>query len=448
MTIFNKRAPWLLLLGDALFFVVSLWLALFLRYGQSPDKEIFFAHLAPFSLLFVVWILVFFITGLYDKQSAILKSKLPTYLFQGQVVNSVIAVIFFYFVPWFGISPKTTLFVYLVISLLLIIWWRVYGYFFFATKAREKLILVGGGGEVNELRREIESNQRYNINIVSVIDLENAHQNNVLQSIEESGASIVAMDFHNDKIRSILPNLYNLIFRRLRFIDIDELYEAVFDRVPLSLIKHNWFLENISTSPKMVYDALKRFMDITIALILGIISLVFYPFVALAIKLEDGGQVFILQARIGENNKPIHIRKFRSMTTTTTLSGDKNGGANGQSITRVGSFMRKTRIDELPQLWNVVRGDLSLIGPRPELPQFVAIYEREIPFYGIRHLIKPGLSGWAQLYHQTPPKFEASNEDTKMKLSYDLFYIKNRSLLLDLNIALKTIREIVSRRGV
>ncbi|MEK7607513.1 MAG: exopolysaccharide biosynthesis polyprenyl glycosylphosphotransferase [Patescibacteria group bacterium] len=445
MTIFNKRAPWLLLLGDAFFFVISLWLALFLRYRESPDGDVFFAHLAPFSLLFIVWIIVFFITGLYDKQNVVLKSRLPIYLFQGQVANSIIAVIFFYFIPWFGISPKTTLFVYLIISLILIIWWRVYGYSIFVPKVREKVILIGEGIEVRELRQEIENNPQYNINIISTIDLGSANWDSVLRNIDQSGASIVAIDFHNDKVGRILPSLYNLIFRRLRFIDIDEIYEEIFDRVPLSLIKHTWFLQNISTSPKIVYDILKRIMDVTVALILGIISLVFYPFVALAIKLEDGGSVFILQNRIGENNKLIRIRKFRSMTMTAQ---DKNGTADSQSITPVGFFIRKTRIDELPQLWNVVRGDLSLIGPRPELPQFVKIYEREIPFYAVRHLIKPGLSGWAQLYHQTPPKFETSNEDTKMKLSYDLFYIKNRSLLLDLNIALKTIREIISRRGV
>jgi len=445
MTIFNRRAPWLLLIGDAFFFIISLWLALFFRYGESPSKGAFFDHLAPFSLLFVVWILVFFIIGLYDRQSVILKSKLPSYLLQGQVVNSIIAVIFFYFIPWFGISPKITLFVYLIISLLLIIWWRVYGYFIFVPKIREKAILIGEGQEINELRQEIENNQRYNINIISTINLESPTRENVTKHIESSKVSVVAIDFHNDKVIRILPNLYNLIFSHIRFIDIDKLYEEIFDRVPLSLIKHNWFLQNISTSPKIIYDVLKRFMDIVVALILGIISLLIYPFVALAIKLEDRGPIFITQARIGKNNYPIKIRKFRSMTVTAQ---DTDGASSERSVTRVGTFIRKVRIDELPQLWNVVSGDLSLIGPRPELPKFVEIYDREIPFYGVRHLIKPGLSGWAQLYHQTPPKFEASNEDTKMKLSYDLFYIKNRSFLLDLNIALKTIKEIISRRGV
>lgn len=395
-------------------------------------------------MLFVVWILVFFIIGLYDKQSIVLKLRLSSSLFQGQIVNSIIAVIFFYFVPWFGISPKTTLFVYLVISLLFIAWWRIYGYFFLVPKSRERVVLIGEGGEVSELAREITNNPRYNVDVVSSINLENASVHSISNDVKSSGASVVAMDFHNDKINTVLPNLYNLIFRHLRFIDIDKLYEEVFYRVPLSLVKHSWFLQNVSTAPKVVYDSLKRFMDVLVASILGVISMVFYPFVALAIKIEDGGPIFILQDRIGRNNKPIRIRKFRSMTVTAQ---DENGESNPRAVTRIGFFIRKTRIDELPQLWNVVRGDLSLIGPRPELPQFVAMYSREIPFYDVRHLIKPGLSGWAQIYHKTPPKFGASMEDTKMKLSYDLFYIKNRSFLLDLNIALKTIKEILSRRG-
>jgi exopolysaccharide biosynthesis polyprenyl glycosylphosphotransferase len=443
MTIFNKRAPWLLLMGDAFFFVVSLWLALFLRYGESPEREVFFAHLAPFSLLFIVWILVFFITGLYDKQSIILKSRLPAYLFQGQVVNSIIAVIFFYFIPWFGISPKTTLFVYLVISLLLIIWWRVQGYFLLVPKIKERAILIGEGEEVKELREEIERNPEYNIIIVSSIDLDKSSRESVLHEVESSNASVIAIDFHNDKVNGILPGLYNLIFRRIRFINIDELYEEIFNRIPLSLIKHTWFLQNISTTPKIIYDALRRLMDITLSFILGLISLFFYPFVALAIKLEDHGPVFISQERVGQDDRLVKIYKFRSMSRNEL---DLSKGGDNQ-ITTVGSFLRKSRIDELPQLWNVFRGDLSLIGPRPELPSGVRLYEQEIPYYNVRHLIKPGLSGWAQLYHLNPPHHGEAVVQAREKLSYDLFYIKNRSFLLDLNIALKTVKEIISRRG-
>jgi len=117
-------------------------------------------------------------------------------------------------------------------------------------------------------------------------------------------------------------------------------------------------------------------------------------------------------------------------------------------VTRVGNMLRKTRIDEFPQLWNVLKGDLSLIGPRPEMPHLAELYEKEIPYYNIRHFIQPGLSGWAQIHHSKPPKFGAQYDGTKEKLSYDIFYIKNRSLLLDLYIGLKTIKTLFSRTGL
>ena len=444
MTIFNKKAPWLLLFGDIAAFVVSIWITLLFRYIETPTSEVFFAHLAPFSLLFVVWALVFFIYGLYEKHSVVFRSKLFGTLVQGQVVNMLIATTFFYLIPWYGISPKTTLFLYLFISLCLILLWRVYGFFFIVPKSREKAVLIGSGEEMHELYREAQKSTHYNVDFIFLIDLSTTLKGDIVKTIRESGATLVVVDLYNDKVRAVLPDLYNLLFSRIGFIDMDTMYEDMFDRIPLSLVKHNWFLENVSTSPKFVYDILKRAMDVVLALILGVFSLIAYPFVALAIKVEDKGPVFITQARIGKNDKPIKIIKFRSMSVSAQNAASVS---EEQSVTRVGAFIRKTRIDELPQLWNVIVGDLSLIGPRPELPPFVQLYEKEIPFYSIRHLIKPGLSGWAQLYHTTPPKFSASNEDTKMKLSYDLYYIKNRSFLLDLNIALKTVRELVSRKG-
>ena len=120
----------------------------------------------------------------------------------------------------------------------------------------------------------------------------------------------------------------------------------------------------------------------------------------------------------------------------------------GNKVTRVGALLRRTRIDELPQLWNVLCGEMSLIGPRPELPSLVEVYEREVPHYNTRHLIKPGLSGWAQLYHKTPPKVDANPDETATKLSYDLYYLKHRSFWLDIKIALKTVKVLLSRSGV
>jgi lipopolysaccharide/colanic/teichoic acid biosynthesis glycosyltransferase len=179
---------------------------------------------------------------------------------------------------------------------------------------------------------------------------------------------------------------------------------------------------------------------------MAIISLIIYPFVALAIKLEDGGNVFITQERVGRYQKPIHIVKFR------TMSGNDNGvyDASGKStlrVTRVGKWLRLLRIDELPQLWNVVSGALSLVGPRPELPALAAQYNARIPYYNARYLVSPGLTGWAQIRHDRDPHHGADVAETKMKLSYDLYYLKRRSLVLDIFIMLQTVRIVFTARG-
>ena len=216
-----------------------------------------------------------------------------------------------------------------------------------------------------------------------------------------------------------------------------KIYEDIFDRVPLSLVRYNWFLENISTESRTTHDVFKRIMDVVLSFSIGVVSFVVYPFVAVLIKLDDRGEVFFTQERIGKNNKIIKVKKFRTM---------KQNGNN--EITKIGKWLRMLRIDELPQLWSVLNGNMSMIGPRPEIPSLVKHYESEIPYYNVRHLIKPGLSGWAQLYHSDPPKVVADAEKTRRKLSYDLYYIKNRSFMLDLKIALKTVKALLSRSGV
>ena len=222
-------------------------------------------------------------------------------------------------------------------------------------------------------------------------------------------------------------------------------YEDIFIRVPAPLINYSWFLENISSSSKITYDILKRLMDIIVSLFLGILTLIILPFVVLAIKIDDNGPVFFSHGRVGKNNKEIRVVKFRSMEVHIENPKDK---MYSPKITRVGAFLRKTRLDELPQLWNVLKGDLSLIGPRPEVPKLVEMYKKEIDFYNIRHIIKPGLSGWAQLYQKEPPRLIAGYNETKAKLSYDLYYIKNRSFILDLEIGIKTVRTLFSHNGV
>ena len=449
MKILDKKEPILLFLGDILIFIFALWLSLSIRNLGFPSLNEFYNHLTPFFFIFLTWLISFFIAGLYEKHTVMLKSKLPSVILNTQIFNSIIAALFFYLIPYFGIAPKTILFIYLFISFILILIWRIYGESLFGFKKREKAILIGSGEEMRDLKQEVNNNSRYSLEFVSSIDLDKIDsldfQSEILDRVYTEGISIIVIDLLNKKVEPILPHLYNLIFSKIKFVDMHKIYEDIFDRVPLSLLKYNWFLENISFAQKIGYDALKRGMDIFLSLILGTASLIFYPFVILSIKLDDGGPIFITQERVGQNNKIIKIMKFRSMRVNDDGIAEKE---KEQKITRAGRFLRKTRIDELPQLWSILKGDMSLVGPRPEMPSLVKLYEKEISYYNIRHLIKPGLSGWAQLYHRTPPKFDASSNETKIKLSYDLYYIKNHSFLLDLKIALKTLKALLSRSGV
>lgn len=398
-------------------------------------------HFWPFTLIIGVWILAFFISGLYEKHTLILKSRLPSTVFNAQIANSFIAVLFFYFIPYFGITPKTNLFVYLIISFITVLLWRIYGDRILHPLVKQKGIIVGSGEEMKELLEEVNNNSRYGLEFISSVDLNRIagmdFQEEILRRVYSEEVQIIAIDLKSEKVEPILPHLYNLIFSRVKFIDMYKIYEDLFDRIPLSLVRYNWFLENISTESRITYDVVKRITDILMSFFVGTVSLVFYPFVYVLIKLDDGGSVFFEQERIGKSNKIIKVKKFRTMSE----DGSKK-------ITKVGKWLRKLRIDELPQLWSVFKGDMSMIGPRPEIPTLVKNYEEEISYYNIRHLIKPGLSGWAQLYHTDPPKIDADAEKTRRKLSYDLYYIKNRSLMLDLKIALKTIKALLSRSGV
>lgn len=449
MTISGKKETAALFFGDVVILYFSLWLALFIRDWEIPSSSILRLHFWPFTIIIGVWILVFFISGLYEKHTLILKSRLPSTVFNTQIANSFIAVLFFYFIPYFGIAPKTNLFIYLIISFALILFWRIYGDRILHPLVKQKGIIVGSGEEMKELLEEVNNNPKYGLQFISSIDLNRVagmdFKDEILSRVYSEDVQIIAVDLKNEKVEPILPHLYNLIFSRVKFIDMYKIYEDIFDRVPLSLVRYNWFLENISTESHTVYDFLKRVMDIVIGFLAGVISLIFYPFVFLAIKLDDGKEIFSVQERVGQNNKIIKLLKFRTMTMAN--DDGKWGNGNENKITRVGKFLRKTRLDELPQFWNVLAGEISLVGPRPEFAEAVKKYEKEIPYFGVRHLVKPGLSGWAQIYGEHA-HHGADFSKTKNKLSYDLYYIKNRSFMLDLKIALKTIKALLSHSGV
>ncbi len=450
MALVPRREYLLLLAGDIIVFTLSLWLTLFVRYLEIPSSELFTLHLAPFSLLFAAWTLVFFVAGLYGRHTRLFRSRLSATIFYTQIVNMALAALFFFVIPAFGLAPKTILVLYLAISFGLIFLWRAVLFMHLPRSPKIKGVLFARGRDAAALAEEVRSDTRAPFSFAYVVDTAQAPTHEIIQKVcraaEEDRVTFLVVDFSDTAIAAALPIVYGTAFQKRDFalVEAAELYEEMFERVPLSFINYEWILSRITAS--RIYDFLKRIIDIIGAIVIGILSSPAYPIVALAIKLDDGGDIFITQERVGRYQHPIKIIKFRSM------SGNDQGnyGEGGKSklkVTRVGKWLRTLRVDELPQLLNVLRGDLSLVGPRPELPALANQYSSRIPYYNARHLIAPGLMGWAQLKHDRHPHHGADIDETKEKLSYDLYYLEHRSLFLDFLILLQTIRIILTARG-
>jgi sugar transferase (PEP-CTERM system associated) len=222
-------------------------------------------------------------------------------------------------------------------------------------------------------------------------------------------------------------------------------YEQFQFKVPVLHLKHGWFMQGggFDLLQNAIGLKLKRVMDALLAVIMLIILSPIFILTAIIILLDSRGPIFYSQTRLGLNDTKFNVHKFRSMVIDAEKDGAKWAEDNDPRITRIGKFIRKARIDELPQLWNVLKGEMSFIGPRPERPEFIQQLEKEIPYYDLRHLVMPGITGWAQVMYP----YGASVEDAREKLQYDLFYIKNFSLLLDFVILMKTLRIVLRREG-
>lgn len=454
----RTRELLILVTGDVILFILSLWLTLTLRYFGIPEAELLSAHFGPFLILTGVWLFIFYIAGLYDKHTVFLKSLLFSRILNTQVVNMLLAALLFFIIP-FGIAPKTNLVIYLIISSILISVWRLYLFNYFSPKHRHKAILIADGEEAVELVDEINNNDRYNYSFVRIIDGDTAKhtpdfEQKLISLIEREDIQIIVANPHNPHIEEFLPKLFDLAFVRFEFtfLDFYRVYEDTFDRVPLSALSYEWFLAHVSHSKSLVYDAAKRAIDIVGSLVLGALFIVVLPFIWLAMRYEGRGDLFITQDRIGQYNRPIKVHKLRTMTknfqasSTWTTEDQKLDNV----VTKVGAILRKTSLDEFPQIWNILKGEMSLIGPRNDIVGLGERLAKEIPYYTIRNFVKPGISGWAQThqYYMGDNISPQSLDETKMRLAYDLYYVKNRSLMLDIEIAMRTLKTLLSRFGI
>ncbi len=446
----RTRELFVLIAGDIAFFIAALWLTLLVRYFEWPSPGRLEDHLGPFLVLSAVWLLVFYISGLYDKHTVFLKKLLFFRIIYTQIANIILAAVLFLIIP-FGIAPKTNLAIYLLISIALITTWRLSVFNLFSPKRTHKAILIADGKEAIELADEINNNDRYNYYFVRIID-ERAvlhtedFEKRLLELMDREGVDIIVANSRGRHMEKIMPAIFDLSFLRFEFtfIDFYKMYEDTFDRIPLSSLHHDWFITNVSQYRSPFYRFVKRGIDIVGALVLMIPFGIVFPFIAIAIKLGDNGVLFYRTERVGQYNQPVSIYKFRTKNGVDVGSDALNSKLVD---TKVGSFLRKTRLDELPQLMNILKGDLSFIGPRPEMPTLATVYAEQIPYYNARHFIKPGLSGWAQIKDYDAPRGGVDLEKTENKLTYDLFYLKNQSLFLDIQIAMKTLATLIMRTG-
>ncbi len=394
--VFDRRETLTLLIGDFLILALSLGVALTLRNLSFPTYGYFVDNFVPFLPMFILSLAVFYIAGLYEKQTRPIRRVMGVRILGAQATTVAIAAILFFILP-FSIAPKTILVLYLVISVVAESAWRFYRMSReLATEERVPALLVGSGPTVLELFEEVRENPRYLMHFTEHLESTGRAKGEVAKLVSEAiekGARAVVLDLSDERIAADLPALYDLMADGVMFLEFAALYEEIFDRVPLGHLDPARLVESLPKR-RAVYDAVKRLFDVVFALVGMVIAAPFIILAAAASSVQ-GGSPFIRQERVGKGGQVFLLIKLRSKLFDD--KGDPELYAKNR-VTALGKFLRKTRIDELPQFLNVLKGDISFIGPRPEVPNIVRHCEEVIPQYGLRHLIMPGLSGWAQIH--------------------------------------------------
>jgi sugar transferase (PEP-CTERM system associated) len=353
---------------------------------------------------------------------------------------------------------------FLFVGLLLLLWRGLFSVINSTQGFAERVVILGDGPLASSLIHEIETRPELGIRVARRAEVAGigARPNNrelgvVSSVLPQSTVSedvpahgqlgginriIVAMEERRGKLP--VDMLLSLKNRGVQVQDGNDVYESITGKVPIESIRLSWLLFAPGNAASRLFLFYKRSASLLSSIVGLLLSIPLLPFVIVAIKLGSPGKVLYRQSRVGRDGVVFRCYKFRTMRSDAEAdSGPTWATDDDPRITRVGRFLRKTRIDEIPQLLNVLRGDMSLVGPRPERPEFVAALKEQIPYYHLRHSVRPGITGWAQTLY----KYGSSVEDAKEKLRYDLYYIKNTSVGLDLLILLNTIKIVLLGRG-
>ncbi|MCL6480334.1 MAG: TIGR03013 family PEP-CTERM/XrtA system glycosyltransferase [Firmicutes bacterium] len=451
--LFNVYYParTLVLIGtEALIIAASLLLAVLICCG--PDAYLVLNYengLAKVLAVSGLTLLGFYYFDLYDLQRG-WNDVYVRLLFALGSLALLLAVVIYLF-PGFQIGNNVFSIGLTLATAGLISWRRAFEWLLQRPFLRERVYVLGSGERARRLVETLRTRPELGM---EVIGWAGALQNGSLNR-ETLGNRLTELA-HNARVdrvivaledrRSIMP-VRELLELRLQGIKIDEattLLEKVSGKIEVDQLYPSWLIFSDGFRLHSTFLLMRRLISILISLALLIVVLPLIPLIALAIRLTSPGPVFYRQQRVGQFGRVFYCYKFRTMHVDAEADiGPTWAGDNDPRITPVGRFLRKTRLDELPQLWNVLRGDMGFVGPRPERPEFVEMLSAHIPYYHLRHIVRPGITGWAQInYH-----YGASVEESKEKLRYDLYYIKNLSLSLDLYIVLQTIKTVVLGRG-
>lgn len=415
-----------ILIADLAAAFSALFLMIFIRYGAAGAGAQIGAHLMPFSIIISLFILNFYIFNLYSFRFNKNTTEFINSFVKSLIISFIVAALIFYaFGNFFTLTPKTNLVLFTMIFGGMDFYLRILIKRFLRNhKIDRKVVIVSE--KDNTLLEEIIQNQNIGYQIVSHIEVFD------VEKIISQNPDLVVI---SSTLEKELDDMYALIKRGIIVYTIHKFYEEMLQKVPTEKLKKEEIVDYLSKD-RTIFNFAKRTLDICLSVSLLIVLSPLFVIIAVLIKLTSRGPVFFAHKRVSLNDTEFTIYKFRSMYT----NAEKNGAVWTENnkidprITPIGRLIRETHLDELPQLINILKGDISFVGPRPERPEFTGLLKEHIPYYDLRHSVKAGLTGWAQINY----KYGSSVEDAKEKLKYDFYYIKNRNIFFDFLIMLKT----------
>ncbi len=455
----------LLIIGDFLMAVFSLGLSLY--YWGSTERFLgptleFLQRRVPiwFYFLPLIWLLL--MVELYDVHRANDWRR----TIQGVAVAAAVGLtlyllLYFYYAdPPRSALPRRGVASFVVAAAVLTLAWRwLYIQIFTARQFMRRVLLIGGGTTGSLLLKKINTLKVKPFDLIGIIDDDHRKLGTNIDGYQVIGTSdqihkIIQANEVSEIIVAIMGKMEGCLFQALldaqesgiQITRMETAYEDILGRVPIQSLEADWILRTFSDQARasVFFELTKRLMDIFGALIGLAIFLLLLPIISVLIFIDDGWPIFYTQTRSGKGGGTYTILKFRTMRKDAEADGvPRWANKDDARATRVGRLLRKTHIDELPQFFNVLRGEMSLIGPRAERPELVLMYQQQIPFYRARLLVRPGITGWAQVNFG----YASSVDETMMKLEYDLFYIKHRTLAMELLILLRTPATIFGFRG-